>query len=169
MNLNDRQLFNLIERDSYKAFQGQFLRSPPSSLDVLNDQKRNFLTQSIHSGSEEICKILCDIPELVNACDGTGRTPLEYAVKSENTFFFDSLIKAGADVNMQNSQTGNTPLHVTVRDEVLGFSKNDYSKKILFLGYDESITNNRGERSGDVAKRLGARVVEFDANYQFGK
>lgn len=72
------------------------------SPDSVGLSKRSALSVAVGSGDFEMVKLLVDAGAHPNVLDDEGKTPLSYAVFSENRMLIDYLLLHGADVKLMN-------------------------------------------------------------------
>ena len=92
--------------------------------------------------------------ELVNSRDKESRTPLMYAVLNGNFLVVEQLIKAGANINMQDA-AGMSALHLATQ---AGYTV--IIEDLLAAGADLDIRNKQGRTPVQLAQDLGLREVE---------
>ncbi|CAO1629714.1 unnamed protein product [Parajaminaea phylloscopi] len=88
----------------------------------------------------------------VNITDSFGLTPLHLAVKYQSTDVLPDLLEEEVDVDPQERQDGDTPLHLAARihaadDEE---TRNWIVEQLLEAGADARVRNNHGEKPVDV-------------------
>ena len=69
------------------------------------------LHQAAIYGNLQHCELLLQRGLSVNTTDSEGRTALFYAVQHEQRRIIEFLLNKGADVNLRDNKTGQTPLH----------------------------------------------------------
>jgi ankyrin repeat protein len=75
------------------------------------------LWRAIYHSDFDIIKMLIENGANVNYINSNGNSPLEYAVKHQNTILSSILIKAGAKIDIYNKDKhGNTILHYAVKN-----------------------------------------------------
>jgi ankyrin repeat protein/L-ascorbate metabolism protein UlaG (beta-lactamase superfamily) len=95
--------------------------------------------QAARHGDLEKLKILLENnPELVNAQDGRGCTPLHYAAGSGYTAVTVLLLEKGADIKSRD-RNGDTPLHYAAKG-----GQKDMIELFLSKGVNVNITDNHG-------------------------
>lgn len=91
--------------------------------------------------------------------DGFGNTPLNHAIKSDNTAKAQTLINKGANLNTKDNQ-GKTPL-------INAVEKKDYEtvKYLVDKGADVELEDNRGQTARDIA-RSDEKIITLLNNKQ---
>lgn len=150
----------------------------PRKHDTLADE----INQAIrHSNLSQVKSLITE--EVVNICDGEGRTPLFEAITENHLPIIKLLIDMGADINHQD-RNGLTPLHFAVQNKsenVIAFilsmganvnlqdiygngplwratfeSRGNYSivEKLLLAGADSRHKNKSGKSPIDFANTI---------------
>ncbi len=88
-----------------------------------------------------------------NAVDGSGYTPMVYAVAYGDDTAAQFLISHGADVNLRSGKEGITPLMGAVL-------KNQFmmARFLLLNGARKDIKDNKGRTAFDIAKQLDGLI-----------
>lgn len=86
--------------------------------------------------------------EDLNRIDEEGMSPLAYAIMYNQKEIFNTLLNAGADINLQDPSSGNTPLH-----EAVMAGNRYFISQLLAKGSDPKIKNHEGLDAATVAKK----------------
>jgi len=92
--------------------------------------------------------------EDLNLFDEEGMSPLSYAIMYNQKESFNSLLNAGADINLQDPSNGNTPLH-----EAIMAGNRYFISQLLAKGADPKIKNHNGFDAVMVAKKKNNPVL----------
>jgi ankyrin repeat protein len=113
-------------------------------------KEQAYFIDACRRGDTKEVKQLCDMfPELINARDAKGFTPLIIAVYNHQAAVADILLANGADVNVQDF-SGNTALMGTC---FKGYA--DLADKLLEAGADVNIRNGQGAPALTFAATFG--------------
>lgn len=114
------------------------------------------LTAAKKGNVEAIRALLTADPELLNARDSDGSTPLHCASWKGHPDAVQLLIETGADVDArnQNDHYGTTPLHAAAHG-----NQTAVARLLLEAGADPSITNLHGRTPLDETTVHGATAV----------
>ena len=105
---------------------------------IMESKEQAYFIDACRRGDTNEVKQLCDMfPELINARDAKGFTPLIIAVYNHQAAVADILLANGADVNVQDF-SGNTALMGTC---FKGYA--DLADKLLEAGADVNLRNGQ--------------------------
>lgn len=102
------------------------------------------------NGNTKSIKIVLDKGANANSVDKNGNLPIHNAVKNRNADAVWMLLEHTSDINLQETNLGNTPLHIAA---INGDLKS--SEILSKAGADPQIKNNSGKTAVDYAVKYG--------------
>jgi len=106
---------------------------------------------------DKVKSLLEENPEMINAKDINGDTPLHCACKCKKKKVIDALIAKGANVNAKNNN-GNTPMHLAARD-------NKSVVELLIANGADPDVNSKGEY-GETLLHQTAYAWKHNSDYK---
>ena len=145
-------LFEAVRRE--KIWAVNLLLEKGADVQARNEFGETTLYEAVQDGQESMVKMLLDHDRrIVTAVLPRWSSMLYYAMSMGNLTIVEMIIKAGADIDAQNS-LGDTPLHCSMYKYLPGHTFNIVSL-LLASGAQVNIKNNVGETSLHFAIRHG--------------
>jgi ankyrin repeat protein len=91
----------------------------------------------------------------VNPKTGIYPSPLGYAIEQTDEVMIEALLKRGADVNLRDSDTGQTPLMFAAK-----YSSAEVVKALIAAGADVNAMNNEGKTALMIVEEYGENLWE---------
>ena len=127
------------------------LKEETSELVNKADNEENYTALHLASmkGNNTLVKDLIDFGADVDQGDKHGNTPLHLVTLLEFPSFVTTLIKSGANVNLQNDRRGDTALHIAI-------SKGNIQLVTALMNENArvDIKNKKGETAIDIANKI---------------
>jgi len=151
------------EKDSFKI--SDVLKTVCEKLPLtLTDWKPN--EHALEQALKEIAAWLCENKVAINSADQDGWTALHWAVNIGDVLVVKLLCFAGADVNVQEKEHGNTPLHqvacvsnIEVRGDAAASVRKRYVESYEIL-YKHRTEVNKKNKDGKTARELNEALYK---------
>jgi len=150
--------FQLAAQNIYRtACQGKLVRLDSllqdTTINIKDDRGRSLLHWAVACKQKEVFDFLIDKGIAINEEDNEGATPLYMAVRFDQETFVDTLLDKQKDNQWVKQYGASLIERAIINKNLLVF------EKLIALGVDMEVTNDKGNTPLQIAKRLNAPLI----------